>query len=74
MLRLFRNIRKRLAADNNLPKYTRYAIGEILLVTVGILIALQVNNWNEQRKQRNKELHYLANLKNDLKLNIAEID
>jgi hypothetical protein len=60
--------------ENKTSKYLTYAIGEILLVVIGILIALQVNNWNEQRKERVKELHYLTNLKTDLKLNIAEID
>ena len=43
-----------------------YAFGEILLVVIGILIALQVNNWNEGRKQRQVELKYFYNLKNDL--------
>ncbi len=74
MIRIFRNIRQKLASENKAASYLRYAIGEILLVVVGILIALQVNNWNELRKQRNKELHYLINLKTDLNLNIAEID
>lgn len=74
MLRFFSNIRQKLAAENNVAKYLRYAVGEILLVVIGILIALQVNNWNEQRKQRATELHYLSNLKNDLNLNIAEIE
>ncbi|MBN2615621.1 MAG: hypothetical protein JXR71_07985 [Bacteroidales bacterium] len=48
---LFKNIRRKLAAENQLTKYLRYAIGEILLVVIGILIALQVNNWNEHRKK-----------------------
>lgn len=74
MIRIFRNIRQQLAAENNVAKYLRYAIGEIVLVVIGILVALQVNNWNEQRKQRANELHYLINLKTDLNLNIAEID
>ena len=74
MIRIFKNIRQKLAAENKIMAYLRYAIGEILLVVIGILIALQVNNWNELRKQRNNELHYLRNLKNDLKLNITEID
>jgi len=74
MVRFFRNIRQKLAAENKVMAYLRYAIGEIILVVVGILIALQVNNWNEQRKQRINELHYLINLKTDLNLNIAEID
>ena len=74
MIRFFRNIRQKLAAQNKFAAYMRYAIGEILLVVIGILIALQVNSWNEQRKLHINELHYLANLKNDLKLNIAGID
>jgi len=73
-LRLFRIIRMRLAVQNKTLAYLRYAIGEILLLVIGILIALQVNNWNEQRKQRDKELHYLANIRSDLNMNVAEID
>jgi hypothetical protein len=81
MIKLFRNVRQNLLSGGKTSKpalpagrYLKYAIGEIILVVIGILIALQVNNWNEQRKQRNKELHYLTNLKTDLNLNIAEID
>ena len=51
MLRFFRNIRKELAAENKVMAYLRYAIGEIILVAIGILIALQINNWNERRKK-----------------------
>lgn len=72
-MKLFRKIRQQLAAENNVVKYLRYAIGEILLVVIGILIALQVNNWNEHRKQRNKERYYLTNIKTDLNRNMAEI-
>jgi len=50
MIRFFRNIRQKLAAENKVMAYVRYAIGEILLVVTGILIALQINNWNEDRK------------------------
>ena len=50
MLRFFSKIRLKLAAENRPVKYMRYAIGEILLVVIGILIALQVNNWNQERK------------------------
>lgn len=74
MIKLFRNIRQQLLNEGKTSKYFKYAIGEIVLVVIGILIALQVNNWNEQRKQRDKELHYLRNLKTDLNLNIAEIE
>jgi len=62
-------------ADEDKPvQYMRYAIGEIILVVIGILIALQINNWNEQGKEREREMHYLRNIKTDLFLNIAEID
>ena len=50
MIRFFRNIRQKLATQNKVASYLRYAIGEIILVVIGILIALQVNNWNEERK------------------------
>ncbi|MDX1591318.1 MAG: DUF6090 family protein [Balneolaceae bacterium] len=51
--------------ENKIRKYILYAIGEILLVVIGILIALQVNNWNEQRKRQNEEKQYLAALHSD---------
>lgn len=50
MIKFFRNIRKNLLNEGKTSKYLKYAIGEIILVVVGILIALQINNWNEQRK------------------------
>jgi len=71
---LFRNIRRQLASENKFQKYSRYAIGEIVLVVIGILIALSINNWNENRKERNKELIYLNNIKEDIKLNIASLE
>ncbi len=60
MFKFFRNIRKQLAAENKVMAYLRYAIGEILLVVIGILIALQVNNWNEVRKDKNFEQEILT--------------
>ena len=51
---------------NRTTTYFKYAIGEILLVVIGILIALQINNWNEERKERARAIHYLINLKTDL--------
>lgn len=66
MIKFFRNIRKQLAAENKVASYMRYAIGEIILVVIGILIALQINNWNENRKERLIEIKYLKNLKHDL--------
>ena len=62
-------------ADENKPfKYLRYAIGEIVLVVIGILIALQINNWNEQRKIKIKETKSLVELRKDLIQNIDDID
>lgn len=74
MIRFFRNIRQKLAAENKVAGYLRYAIGEIVLVMVGILLALQVNNWNEARKERNIEIKYLKNLKLDLKTDLVNLD
>ena len=62
-------------ADDNRPlKYMRYAIGEIILVVVGILIALSINNWNENRKINNQELVLLENLKLEMEKNLILID
>jgi len=65
MITLFRRIRQKLIESGSITKYLLYAIGEILLVVIGILIALQVNNWNEERLQRQKEQVYLRELKKD---------
>jgi len=66
MLPFFRKIRWRLARENRFLKYARYAIGEILLVVIGILIALQVNNWNEQKKDFERFAKNLKGMRNDL--------
>ena len=60
--------------EGKTSKYLKYAIGEIVLVVIGILIALQINNNNEANKARTKELHYLKNIKTDLLLNIENIN
>ena len=74
MINFFRSIRHKLADENQFLKYSRYAIGEIILVVIGILIALQINNQNEERKTRTKELVYLRNIKADFELNKASIE
>jgi len=74
MIKFFRQIRQKMLTENKVSKYLIYAIGEIILVVIGILIALQINNNNEVKKQRDKELHYLENIKKDLYLNIAQLD
>ncbi len=66
MIKFFRNIRQKLAAENKVAGYLRYAIGEIILVVIGILIALQINNWNENRKTDSKIINSLIALKDDL--------
>ena len=65
MLRFFSKIRYNLASQNKVASYIRYAVGEILLVVIGILIALQVNNWNEQRKQANERKALIQSLISD---------
>ncbi|MBO6535599.1 MAG: hypothetical protein JJ966_05210 [Balneolaceae bacterium] len=62
MLRFFRQLRKTLLENGNLRKYFWYALGEILLVMIGILLALQVNNWNEDRKKELFEIGMLQEL------------
>jgi len=60
--------------ENKTAKYFKYAIGEIVLVVIGILIALQINNWNEERKTRGKEIVYLNNIKSDLENSVQQIE
>lgn len=67
MIRFFRHIRKQIMEQNKTKTYLLYAIGEILLVVIGILIALQVNNWNEERKTQAREVALKENLDNTLK-------
>ncbi|TXG38714.1 DUF6090 family protein [Seonamhaeicola maritimus] len=66
MIKFFRNIRKKLLAEGNTGKYLKYAIGEIVLVVFGILIALQINNWNENRKEHKKKIELTHSLIQDL--------
>ena len=73
MIKFFRNIRKKLAAENRVMAYSRYAIGEIILVVIGILIALQINNWNEKKKTSKLETKILKELLSNLKLDLKEI-
>jgi len=74
MIPFFRKIRKSLADDNKPIKYMRYAIGEIVLVVIGILIALQVNNWNENRKYALDKIEFLDGIRNELELDIKRAD
>jgi len=60
--------------ENKTGKYLKYAIGEIILVMIGILLALQVNNWNEVRKENGLKNEYSNRLINDLKKDISTIE
>ena len=61
-------------ADDNRPlKYMRYALGEIILVVIGILIALSINNWNEDRKQRKVRDSYYLSIINSFDKDLQEI-
>ena len=74
MINFFRKIRKQLADDNKPLKYTRYAIGEIVLVVIGIMIALSINNWNETKKEQILTNKYLVGFINDLERDIRQLD
>jgi len=73
MIPFFRKIRKKMADDNKPMKYMRYAIGEIVLVVIGILIALQINNWNEERKLHAEEQYLLKELLAEFDINLIKI-
>jgi len=74
MIKLFRKIRQNLLSEGKTGNYFKYAIGEIVLVVIGILIALQINNWNEYAKQRQIEQEYLVSLKEEFKYNLLALD
>ncbi len=81
MTNLYRKIRKKMADDNKLLKpawpagrYMRYAIGEIFLVVVGILIALSINNWNEERKVKQFEYKILRDIETSMEYNFQSLD
>lgn len=71
MINFFRKKRKKMADDNKILKYARYAFGEIVLVVIGILIALSINNWNENKKTNIKEKLLLNEMVNSLEKDIA---
>jgi hypothetical protein len=70
MFKFFRRVRQALLSESKFSKYLLYAIGEIALVMIGILLALQVNNWNEERLKKNREQVYLNLLLRDLNTDI----
>lgn len=73
MIKIFRNIRQNLINKGKTTKYFQYAIGEIILVMIGILLALQVNNWNNDRAERKQEEKFLIGLKADLQVDLVNM-
>lgn len=74
MIQIFRKIRQKLLSENRVTRYLIYSLGEIVLVMVGILLALQVNNWNEELKIRIADQRILQNLQTELVLNIKNLE
>lgn len=74
MLRLFHKLRLRFLFEMKFGKYLLYAFGEVLILIFGIVIALQVNNWNQNAQNRITEISLLSSMKNELKRDLAELD
>src|SRR5210317_859386 len=74
MIQFFRKIRQNMIKENKASKYMLYAIGEIVLVVIGILIALSINNWNESRIDRKLETAILKQLRSEFKSNLKQLD
>ncbi len=74
MTKIFKGTRQKMLKENRFSKYFLYAIGEIILVVVGILIALQINNYSEHKKERKQERILLSNLSDEIQLDILQIE
>jgi len=73
MFRFFRTIRQQLLSQNRFTRYLIYALGEIILVVIGILIALQINNWNEESKSRAQVVSYLEGIRKNVQSDTSKI-
>lgn len=74
MLTIFRKVRQALLTRNKFTSYFLYAIGEIFLVVIGILIALQINSWNQERQNRRQEQQILSQLLKEYRSNLSQIE
>jgi Family of unknown function (DUF6090) len=74
MIKFFRNLRQNLIMENKTSKYFKYAIGEIVLVVIGILIALSINNWNQNRINQQNEKLILNELHKEFLANKTQLD
>jgi hypothetical protein len=74
MIKFFRHIRQAMIKENRVSKYMLYAIGEIILVVAGILIALQLNNWNSEQKRTAQELGLLVEMRENLLNDLVDVE
>ena len=74
MIKFFNKIRKQLLDENKTGRYLKYAVGEIVLVMIGILLALQVNNWNNNRELKKKEHKVMESLHKEFSENLVRFD
>jgi len=74
MIKFFRKIRQNSIKENKVTNYLKYAVGEIVLVVIGILIAISLNNWNEAQKLNKWEHRFLTDLKSELKTNLEQLE
>ena len=74
MLRFFRHIRQKLFLEGRVSKYLGYALGEIVLIVVGILIAVQIGEWNRERQNRIEERNILARISNEVAGHVSSIN
>jgi hypothetical protein len=74
MISLFRKIRQKLITQNRFTRYLIYALGEIILVVIGILLALQINTWNQNRQDRKQEQQLLAQLEIEYNKNLEQLN
>ena len=74
MIKFFRKIRQNLLSEGKTGKYLKYAFGEIILVVIGILIALGISNWNENRKNNNETTDFINRLTEEIEININNVN
>lgn len=74
MIKFFRKIRQQLLTENKFSKYMLYAIGEIVLVVIGILIAIQLNTWKENKKKSDLGYSYLIEMRYEVEQDVIELD
>ena len=74
MIKFFRKIRQGLLSEGKTAQYLKYALGEVVLVVIGILIALQINNWNQSNKDNKVLKEYLIKIKSHTLEDLKQLD